>query len=288
MKVIETRRPERLTSPRAGIHVFDFGQLFGGWIRIRLQGPAGAQVVIKHSSRLRPDGTIDDDAYPGPRESDTYVLRGDPGGETYEPRFTFHPVHYVQITGLPRPPELADVAGKVVHTAVDPSGEFACSNELLNRIHRNVTWTMRNALKGFPMDCLHREPLGYNEPASVSSLLYTRRHMPLFWSKWLDDIKAARRPDGSLSDWAPELPGSNREHDAAQAGNYPPLVWYLYQYYDDERILADHYPVMRGWVDYLGTIAEDGLITTGWLGDHMLPGPAPGWEEYWRRRRRHP
>ena len=280
MKVIETRRPERLTSPRAGIHVFDFGQLFGGWIRIRLQGPAGAQVVIKHSSRLRPDGTIDDDAYPGPRESDTYVLRGDPGGETYEPRFTFHPVHYVQITGLPRPPELADVAGKVVHTAVDPSGEFACSNELLNRIHRNVTWTMRNALKGFPMDCLHREPLGYNEPASVSSLLYTRRHMPLFWSKWLDDIKAARRPDGSLSDWAPELPGSNREHDAAQAGNYPPLIWYLYQYYEDERILADHYPVMRGWVDYLGTIAEDGLITTGWLGDHMLPGPAPGWEEY--------
>ena len=280
VKVIETRHPERLTNPRAGVYVFDFGQLFGGWIRIRLQGAAGTRVVIKHSSRLRPDGTIDDAAYPGPRESDTYVLRGDSGGETYAPRFTFHPVHYVQVTGLPRPPELGDVEGKVVHTAVDPSGEFACSNELLNRIHRNVTWTMRNALKGFPMDCLHREPLGYNEPASVSSLLYTRRHMPLFWSKWLDDIKAARRPDGSLSDWAPELPGSNREHDAAQAGNYPPLVWYLYQYYDDVRILAGHYPVMRGWVDYLGTIAENGLITTGWLGDHMLPGPAPGWEEY--------
>lgn len=278
--VRETRHPKRLTNPRAGVYVFDFGQLFGGWIRIRLQGAAGTRVLIKHSSRLRPDGTIDDDAYPGTHESDTCVLRGDPGGESYEPRFTFHPVHHVQITGLPRPPELRDVQGKVVHTAVDPSGEFACSNELLNRIHRNVTWTMRNALKGFPMDCLHREPLGYNEPASVSSLLYTRRHMPRFWSKWLDDIKAARRPDGSLSDWAPELPGSNREHDAAQAGNYPPLVWYLYQYYDDERILADHYPVMRGWVDYLGTIAEDGLITTGWLGDHMLPGPAPGWEEY--------
>ena len=194
MKVIETRHPERLTNPRAGVYVFDFGQLFGGWIRIRLQGAAGTRVLIKHSSRLRSDGTIDDDAYPGPHESDTCVLRGAPGGETYEPRFTFHPVHYVQFTGLPRPPELGDVEGKVVHTAVDPHAEFACSNELLNRIHRNVTWTMRNALKGFPMDCLHREPLGYNEPASVSSLLYTRRHMPLFWSKWLDDIKAARRP----------------------------------------------------------------------------------------------
>ena len=280
MKVVETRPPVRLTTPRAATHVYDFGQLFGGWIGIRLKGPAGTHVTIKHSSRLRPDGTIDDAAYPGPHEADTYIMRGDPGGETYAPRFTFHPVHYVQITGLPRPPDLADVAGKVVHTAVDLSGEFACSNELLNRIHRNVTWTMRNALKGFPMDCLHREPLGYNEPASVSSMLYTRQHMPLFWSKWLDDIKAAQRADGSLSDWAPELPGSNREHDAAQAGNYPPLVWYLYQYYEDERILAGHYPVMRAWVDYLGTIAEDGLITTGWLGDHMLPGPAPGWEEY--------
>ena len=122
MKVIETRHPERLTNPRAGVYVFDFGQLFGGWIRIRLQGAAGTRVLIKHSSRLRPDGTIDDAAYPGPHESDTCVLRGDPGGETYEPRFTFHPVHYV-------------------------------------------------------------------------------------------------RPDGSLSDWAPELPGSDREHDAAQAGN---------------------------------------------------------------------
>jgi alpha-L-rhamnosidase len=280
MRVIETRAPKRLTAPRPDTYLYDFGQLFGGWIRIRLRGPAGTRVVIKHSSRLRADGTIDDAAYPGSHESDTYVLRGDPAGETYEPRFTFHPVHYVQITGLAQAPELADVEGRVVHTAVDPSGEFACSNELLNRIHRTVTWTMRNALKGFPMDCLHREPLGYNEPASVSSLLYTRRHMPLFWSKWIDDIKAAQRADGSLSDWAPKLPGSNREHDAAQAGNYPPLVWYLYQYHDDERILTEHYPVMRAYVDYLSTIAEDGLITTGWLGDHMLPGPAPGWEEY--------
>ena len=280
MQVVETRAPLRLTTPRAGTHVYDFGQLFGGWISIRLQAAAGTRVAIKHSSRLRPDGTIDDDAYPGPRETDTYILRGDPRGETYEPRFTFHPVHYVQITGLPRPPALHDVEGKVVHTAVDLSAEFSCSNELLNRIHRNVTWTLRNALKGFPMDCLHREPLGYNEPASVSSLLYTRQLMPLFWSKWLEDIKAARCADSSLSDWAPELPGSNRQHDAAQAGNYPPLVWYLYQYHDDERILASHYPVMRGWVDYLGSIAERGLITSGWLGDHMLPGPAPGWEEY--------
>ena len=71
MKVVETRRPERLTAPRPDTYLFDFGQLFGGWVRIRLRGPAGTRVVIKHSSRLRPDGTIDDAAYPGAHESDT-------------------------------------------------------------------------------------------------------------------------------------------------------------------------------------------------------------------------
>ena len=43
MKVVETRRPERLTAPRPDTYLCDFGQLFGGWIRIRLRGPAGTR-----------------------------------------------------------------------------------------------------------------------------------------------------------------------------------------------------------------------------------------------------
>lgn len=134
MKVVETRDPVSLTTPRAGTYVYDFGQLFAGWIKIRLKGPKGTRVVIKYSSRILPDGTIDDAEHPGDRESDTYILRGDPNGETYEPRFTFHPVHYVQITGCPQEPSAGDVQGKVVHSAVDIMAEFSCSNDLLNRI----------------------------------------------------------------------------------------------------------------------------------------------------------
>ena len=57
-------------------------------------------------------------------------------------------------------------------------------------------------------------------------VVYTRKQMPLFWTKWLENIRETQREDGSLSDWAPELPESNRKHDAAKAGNYAPLVWY--------------------------------------------------------------
>ena len=280
MRVIERRPPEQMSTPRPATTVFDFGQLFGGWVRIRLAGERGTEVSIEHSARILSDGVIDDVVYPGKQECDTYILRGDASGEWYEPRFTFHPVRYVQVTGDIEQMALADIAGCVVHTDVDLTAEFECSDPLLNQIHSNVTWSMRNAMKGFPMDCLHREPLGYNEPASVSSILFTRTHMPHFWTKWAGDIRVAQGDNGWLSDWAPELPGSGREHDAAQAGNFAAMLWYLYHYYDDERLLADNYPAIRRWVDYLGTVARDYLVEVGWLGDHMLPGPAPGYEEY--------
>lgn len=280
MKITETRDPARSTQQRQGTYLYDFGQLFSGWVRVRLRGERGTKVTITYSSRSLPDGSIDETGAVGPFESDTYFLRGDPEGETFEPRFTFHPVHFVQISGFPGDYSVLVVKGKVVHSAVDLTADFSCSNDLFNRIHKNVSWTLRNALKGFPMDCLHREPLGYNEPASVSSILFTRTFMPRFWTKWVEDIRINQRPDGSLSDWAPELPGSNRQHDAAQAGNYPALVWYLYECYDDERFLSDHYPTIARWIDFLDGTSEDDIITTGWLGDHMLPGAAPGHEIY--------
>ena len=58
------------------------------------------------------------------------------------------------------------------------------------------------------------------------------------------------------------------------------LVWYLYQYFDDERMLRRHYAGMKRCVDYHTSIAEDGIITRGIYGDHMLPGKFPGDEEF--------
>ena len=35
------------------------------------------------------------------RAHDHYVLKGDPHGETYTPRFTFHGFQYAQVEGFP-------------------------------------------------------------------------------------------------------------------------------------------------------------------------------------------
>ena len=107
--------------------------------------------------------------------------------------------------------------------------------------------------------------------------------MPLFWTKWLTDIKDAQLENGSVPDVAPNYHStswSSYPADPAWGSNYPILVWYIYQYYGDRRVLEGHYEGMKKWTDYLTSTAENHLITSGRYGDHMVPGDAPG-EEIW-------
>ena len=307
-----TVQPARLTNPKPDVFVYDFGQLFGGWVRLRVKGAAGTKIAIRYSARVFPDGTPEETAalqdtinhdvseghatpvevVPGMVDkrrhkgsdgaTDFYILKGDPDGEVYEPRFTFHPVRYVQIEGFPGTPSLSSVDGRTVHSAVDMTGGFECANPLLNQIHRNCTWTFANEMYGFPLDCLYREYWGWLEPASNPSTLFERKFIPRFWEKFLRDVQFAQHEDGVIPDVIPNYPPKGRTTgDPAWAGNYPLVVWYCYQYYGDRRLLAEHYPNMKRWVDYLTSISEDHRIEKGgYYGDHMLPGDAPGEEEF--------
>ena len=281
IKVNETIEPIKLTNPKPGVYVYDLGQLFGGWARIRVKGQAGTRITIRYSDRLSEDtGLINQEhwtrghSYP---ETDFYILKGD-GEEVYEPRFTYHPVRYVQIEGYPGEATIEDLEGRVVYSTVDMSGDFQCSDSMVNAIHRNTVWTVKNGLFGIPLDCLHREHWAWTDPATVAGSLYPRNYMPAFWMKWLDDIKDGQRDDGAIPDITPTYPGD--QSDPAWGGNYPIFIWYLHQYYDDNRILGEHYDSMKRWMDYLASISDGHIPTEGRFGDHMLPGEAPSMEEF--------
>jgi len=284
IKVNRTLRPVKLTNPKPGVYVYDLGQFFGGWARLRMRGPvtmehAGTTVAIRYSAHLLADsGLIDQGRYRGGGATDHYTFQGD-GEEIYEPRFTYHPVRYVQIEGYPGELTIDDLQGRVTYSDVDVSGRFECSNPVLNRIHQNVHWTLTNGLFGMPLDCLYREHWAWTDPATITGSLYPRKHMPLFWTKWLDDIAHAQQPNGNVPTICPSYP-ANPHFDPAWGGNYPMLLWYLYQYLDDERMLRRHYTGMRRCVDYHTSIAEDHIITRGRYGDHMQPGRFPGDEQF--------
>ncbi|MBN1419473.1 MAG: family 78 glycoside hydrolase catalytic domain [Planctomycetes bacterium] len=279
IEVNESLSAVAMSHPAPGVYVYDLGTLFAGWVRVHLRGPAGTRVTLKYAPLLRPDGLLKE--LPQGRSRDVYVLRGDAEGEDYEPRFTFHPVRYVQVENCPEPLERDDVIGRMAYNAVDMSGGFECANSLLNRIHAIVRQTIKNELYGIQMDCINAEHWGWLEPGSTPGTLYPRIYMPLFWTKYLDDARFAQHADGVIPDVIPCYPIKNRTTgDPAWAGNYPMAVWYLYQYYEDRRLLEEHYPSMRRWVENLRARAEGHILRYGYYGDHMLPGPAPG-EESW-------
>ncbi len=279
IRVISVRKPVKFTEPLPNVYVYHFDQLFGGWARLRIKGPAGTKITIKYSGRLFEDtGLLDKRRHEPPKATDYYVLKGDPDGEVYEPRFTYHPVNYVQIDGAPCELTIDDLDGCVVHTDENLSGDFECANDVVNQIHRNVVWTLTNGLFGMPLDCLHREHWAWTDPATITGSLYPRKHMPIFWTKWLRDIADSQCEDGSVPHIAPAYHGP--AFDAAWGGNYPPLVWYLHRYFGDDRMLAEHYEGMKRCTDHMDGVAEDLIITRGLFGDHMLPGTEPGKEEF--------
>ncbi|MBN2292519.1 MAG: family 78 glycoside hydrolase catalytic domain [Pirellulales bacterium] len=301
-------KPVKITNPKPGVYVYDFGRYFAGWARLRVKGSEGTKLALRYGTCLFPDADVAEmkkiidrdvraghatrvDPFPGLVDkrhhhgsdgaTDYYILKGDPAGEVYEPRFTFHPVRYVQVEGFPGKPTMENLEGCVVHSSVDMTGDFQCSNPLLNQIHRNCVWTFMNEMYGIELDCVYREHWGWLEPASTPATFFARKYIPRFFTKYLRDAQCAQHSNGIIPDVIPAYPYKNRKTgDPAWAGNYPLAVWYTYQYYNDRRLLEQHYESMKRWVNYLTSRAKGHLIDGFYYGDHMLPGDAPGKEEF--------
>ena len=288
-EVVETRAARRVLRPRAGVAVYDYGQNFSGWSRLRVQGERGARVVLKHGARVYPDGSLDarSNLYDlhcthVARQRDSYTLKGTSNGEgveEWEPRFTLHGFRYVEVTGSPGTPRVERVDGRVVRNAVERVGSFRCSNELLNRIHEAAAWTFASSLQGFPQDAADRsERVGWLGDPILEDYMYnfdTAR----FWAKWSDDLGDSQRPDGKLPVISPlHWRASTYDPDGYDPygdmpvwwSSYAVIPWALYWFYGDERVLARHAAGIGKLVDYLGTRAREHIVEFG-LGDHMEP-----------------
>ena len=97
-QIIETMR---MTEPSPATYVYDFGVNFAGAARLRVKGPRGTRVVLKFAEKLHNpphnDGNIDMGSLRVAKATDTYILKGDPEGEVYEPFFAQHGFQFVQV-----------------------------------------------------------------------------------------------------------------------------------------------------------------------------------------------
>ncbi len=272
IKVTQTIEPVKVTEPHPGVYVFDMGQNMAGRARLKVSGPAGTKIVMKYGERLHENGTVDQKEIgqhikSGQPQTDTYILKGE-GTETWEPRFVYHGFQYVEVTGLPGKPDRATLRGRVVHTAFEKAGTFACSNELFNRIQKNTLWSYVSNFHGYPTDCPHREKNGWTGDAHLAAEtgLYNF-HSASAYAKWMGDFKDEQRDSGELPGIVPTSGwGYHWGNGPAWDSAYVLIPWYLYLYCGDTGILAEHYDRLKRYVDYLTTKAEDHIVSIG-LGD---------------------
>lgn len=274
-----TPRPPKEVSP--GVLVYDLGQNFAGWARIKVAAPAGTKIQMRFAEAINPStGKIDTASTggfaTGVDQVDTYICRGTDntkgnGAETWEPQFTYHGFRYVEVTGLPAGSRPLSLTGVVVHTNVEPVGQFECSDAMINRIHRAAVWTLVSNLHGHPTDCPARERCGWlGDAHACADMAACNFDMANFWTKYVGDIETS---------WVDTLPSavSPGKRITGHSGNpdwgvaVALLPWYRYLYYGDQIQLAQDYPLMARLVRTLARQLKAGILTEGY-GDWCPPG----------------
>jgi len=116
-------RPVAIRRAPSGETVFDLGQNFTGWARLKVRGPAGTVVTMRFAEVLDRDGNLYTANLRRASQTDRYTLKGG-GEEIYEPHFTFHGFRYVGVTGLPSTADSGAIAGIVVSSDLEQTGAF--------------------------------------------------------------------------------------------------------------------------------------------------------------------
>lgn len=293
-KIAELKVKSFYKSP-SGAYIFDFGQNFAGWNRLKIKAPSGTEITLKMAEEKDSTGNLNyattGVGATGVIQTEKYICKGI-GEELWEPRFTYHGYRYVEVDGLPEPPTKDLLTGIVVHSAVPKAGEFSCSNPQINKLHKLSYWSFISNLHSVPTDCPHREKAGWlGDAHAMAEATIFNFDMQAFWLKYLDDIRSTGRlpKDSTLFHVSKNsvfrygfkeagipymiAPGK-RESGVASADWGTAVVqipWFLYRYYGNKEAILKFYPDMKRWVNYVGTLTRNHIIEEG-LGDWCPPG----------------
>jgi alpha-L-rhamnosidase len=281
----EELRPITIWTSPAGKTLVDFGQNLVGWVRASVQGPAGTTITLRHAEVLekeelgtRPLRTAE--------ATDRFILSG--SEDTFEPTFTFHGFRYVEVDGWPGELTSDALTAFVVSSELRRIGEFECSNEMLNQLHRNVVWSLRGNFLDLPTDCPQRdERLGWTGDIAVFAPTATYLFdVDDLLRDWLRDLAAEQQAaDGRVPPVVPDIlkyverPKTWPVPDAtaiwSDAAIWVP--WSLWWAYGDRQVLTDQFDSMVAHVRRIESLlSPTGLWEGGFqFGDWLDPTAPP-------------
>ncbi len=273
VKAVEEITPIEIITTPTGETVLDFGQNLVGRICFQASGPAGTEITLQHAEILDKDGNFYTANLRSAKQTVKYIMKGS-ARETYEPHFTFQGFRYLKVEGYPGELKLSAFRAKVIHSAMEATGSFRCSNDLVNQLQRNILWGQKGNFLDVPTDCPQRdERLGWTGDAQmfIRTACFNMNVAP-FFSKWLKDLHADQSEEKGVPFVIPHVLDENAYSSSAWGDASTICPWTIYTCYGDKRILEVQYESMKQWVEYIERQGEDSLLwNTGfhfgdWLG----------------------
>lgn len=255
---------EKIVTPKKEI-VFDFGQNMAGLVEIKLPHITDNKLVIRYAETLDKEGNFYTDNLRTARCTDTFIYGKEQVGMTVMPHFTFHGFRYICVEGAGTDVEPENFTACVLHTDMQLTGSFASDNKLVNQLQSNIQWGQRGNFLDIPTDCPQRdERLGWTGDAQVfCSTASYNFNTALFYRKWLRDMAAETNAEWGVPHVIPNILG-NQDGAAAWSDAAAIIPWTLYRVYGDKAMLAEQFPMMKEWVDYIhARVSENGLWQTG-------------------------
>src|SRR5437868_8222123 len=212
-------KPVRILHTHAGETVFDLGQNMVGWVRLKVSGPAGTTIRLRHAEVLDKAGNFYTENLRNAAQIVRYTLNGK-GVETYEPHFSFQGFRYVAVDSFPGTPTSDAITGIVVYYDLAPTGTFETSNPLVNRLQQNIVWGQRGNFIDVATDCPQRdERLGWTGDAQVfAPTAAFNMDVSGFFAKWLADVPLDQKSDGAVPWVIPDVIGRTNPNFAGTAG----------------------------------------------------------------------
>jgi alpha-L-rhamnosidase len=261
VKIVNELEPLSIEKKEEG-WLIDMGQNMVGWIRIKAKGKKGDEIVIRHAEVLDKVGNMYYDNLRSADQINTYILKGG-SEETFEPHFTFQGFRFVMVKGYPGELSAENIRGMVIHSDMEPSGTFECSDPLINKLQHNIVWGLKGNFLDVPTDCPQRdERLGWTGDAQVfAPTACFNMNAATFYTKWLKDLALDQGEDGQIPQVIPNVLNGGGSTGWADAGVIIP--WVLYLDYGDVSVLEKQYESMKGWIAYMKEHAGEDLIWQG-------------------------
>jgi alpha-L-rhamnosidase len=240
--------PVRIFRTPKGEQVIDFGQNLVGYVKMKVSGKAGDEVILSHAEVLDKKGNFYTDNLRSAKAQDKYILKGD-GEESYEPHFTWHGFRYLKVEGYPGDITKEDFTAVTLYSDMKPTGIFSTSDSLINKLQHNIQWGQKGNFLDVPTDCPQRdERLGWTGDAQVFSRTAAfNMNVDNFFTKWLKDLSADQK-DGRVPHVIPTVLGKDEVNSAGWSDVATIIPWNMYLAYGDRRLLDQQYPSMKAYV----------------------------------------